>query len=327
MPRCIFCLTQSDKLTDEHVFQAVLGGRLAVKNATCVTCNNGFSKAFEQNIAKRLAHFRRILSIKDRRGELPEIETKFTIDGRELEARLKSDGTVKPKPIVTEVVKDGIKETVFEYLPEKQKEQLRGMAKEKGWELIEEAASSGEGQGSFSGDLDFLDSQDMLRNAAKIAYTGLAFRMGTGFAQGGSFNEIRTYVRTGDGTPRAKLFLNERFLSACAQGPHQHSVVIVGRRDKGRVNAIVRLFGGLCYFVNLSDHYEGADFSDTLVYDAQRGEVNKVLVTHEQTEFLQVEHVSESKETIWNDQKRAGEWFVRFFEQAIRAKTQKEEKN
>ena len=94
---------------------------------------------------------------------------------------------------------------------------------------------------------------------------------------------------------------NEDVMAGCAQGPHQHSVVLVGRKDQHRVDAIVRLFGGLCYMVNLTESYEGADFYDTLVYDAQRGE------------------------TIWNDRVKSGEWFVKFIGEAIDPKRRVEE--
>src|SRR5271169_5125820 len=50
----------------------------------------------------------------------------------------------------------------------------------------------------------------------------------------------------------------------------------------------------------------------TLVYDAQRGEVNKTLVVHEQAEFLQMDEVCGSKKTVWNDKVQSGEWFVKF---------------
>jgi hypothetical protein len=323
MPRCLFCLTEADKLTDEHVFPAALGGNLVVKNATCAACNNGFSKAFEQFIANRLTHFRRVLSIKDRRGDVPKIEVTIEVDGEKRKAWLMPDGSTVLKPHVSEVSKDGIAERIFENLPEEEKESLRRVAQEKGWKLIEEPSPGGEVEASFSGDLDFLTSDEMLRNAAKIAHSALAFRMGTGFARSDSFTEIRTYVRTGGETPGARIFLNEKFLAASEQGPHQHSVVIVGRRDKGRVDAIVKLFGGLCYSVNLSDQYSGADFFDTLAYDAQRGEINKILVTHEQTEFLQIEHITEGKDTIWDDQKKSGEWFLRFLDRAIQRATRK----
>jgi hypothetical protein len=76
-----------------------------------------------------------------------------------------------------------------------------------------------------------------------------------------------------------KLFVNKDVLAACHQGPLQHSVVLVGRNDKHSVDAIVRLFGGLYYFVNLAANYEGADFFDTMVYDAQHGGLDKVCMS------------------------------------------------
>jgi len=69
---------------------------------------------------------------------------------------------------------------------------------------------------------------------------------------------------------------------------HQHSIAIAARRDKHHVDAIVRLFGELTYFVVLSDHCDGADFCTSLVYDAYRGEENGMLFAHEQAEILQM---------------------------------------
>jgi hypothetical protein len=68
----------------------------------------------------------------------------------------------------------------------------------------------------------------------------------------------------------------------------------------------------------LSDHYEGADFFDKLVLDAHRGEINKVLVVNEETEFLATEDVRTSKGTVWDDRIAAGEYFVRL-DKAIQA--------
>ena len=68
-----------------------------------------------------------------------------------------------------------------------------------------------------------------------------------------------------------------------------------------RVDAIVRLFGELTYFVVLSDHHDGADFCTTLVYDAHRGEENGMLFAHEQAEILQMEDAATSEDTVWND--------------------------
>jgi hypothetical protein len=247
------------------------------------------------------------------------VDTKIGVDGKELDGKLLPDGSIRLKPSPPrKVVKDGVEETVFEHVNEKQKEDLRRHAKEKGWELIEETTPSKEVQGSISGDLEFIDSPEMLRTVAKTAYTALALRMGGDFAMRDEFNPVRDYVMTGNGTPSARLFLNEDVMAGCALGPHQHSVVLVGRKDQHRVDANV--FGGLCYMANLTESYEGADFYDTLVFDAQRGEINKALVAHEQAEFLQMDEVNSSAKTIWKDRVKSGEWFVNFIGAAIYAK-------
>lgn len=319
MPRCIFCRVEKEKLTDEHVFMAAIGGKLTVMGS-CVECNNALNKAFEEQMARRFAHFRRVIRTSDREGELPTIDVKVEVDGKELDAKLLPDGRTQLKPVFTTEVKDGVKEVIGKHLTEKQKDQMREKAKAEGRELIEETTPGAQADGSFTGDLDFLNSPEMLRTVAKVAYTALALSMGTDFAMRDTFNNVREFVRTGNGEPSAKLFLNEDFLGACFQGPHQHSVVLVGRKDKQVVTAIVRLFGGLCYFVTLATHYEGADFYNTLVYDAQHGEIDKVLVVHEQAEFLQMDEVSGSKKTIWSDQEKSGTWFLKFLDAAITGK-------
>lgn len=317
MPKCLFCRCEREELTDEHVFPAAIGGNLVVRKATCAQCNNGISKKFEQQIAGRLLHFRRLLSLRDRRGEIPAVEIAVNLKDQERRASLLPDGRTVLRPRVTEVIHNGVVETTYENLPEADKENLRKKAKEKGWELIEEPTPGGEVEASMSGQLDFLTSEEMLRFVTKIAYTALALRMGIAITQLDSFDEIREYIDKGGGSSPVRLFLNEAFLTGSAQGLHQHSVVLAGRNDRRRVDAIVRIFGGLCYMISLSDLYEGADFFDTLVYDSQRGEINKVLATHIQSEILQIETLQADKDTVWDDQKQAGQWFVNFVAEEI----------
>jgi hypothetical protein len=137
------------------------------------------------------------------------------------------------------------------------------------------------------------------------------------FAIRNTSDAARSYVRTGQGAPSAKLFLNEEYFANCAQGPHQHSIVIVGRRDKRHIKVIVRLFGGLSWLVTLSEQYNGPDFYNTLVYDAQRGNINGVLAANLESEFLQIDHVGTSKATVWNDCIASGNWFVKFLASEI----------
>jgi hypothetical protein len=319
MPRCIFCGDESDKLSREHIFPAALGGKLELKNASCTACNNGFSKSFEQAIATRLKDFRYIFRIPDRYGKVPELFAKAEVEGKQLDVKLLRDGKVQLKPEYTITVRDGAKEIINYHVTEQQREKLLQEAKEKSLELIEESVPGAEAEVSISGMLDFIDQPDMLRTVAKVAYAALASHAGTEFALREQFKDVRTYIRSAEGAPHATLFLNAEYLSACFQGPHMHSVVLVGRKDKRRVDAIVRFFGGLCYLVNLAENYEGADFYKTLLYDAQNGEEKQVLVVNEQSEFFQVDHVMTSKDTVWNDRAKAGEGFLKFLDDAIQA--------
>jgi hypothetical protein len=325
MPRCLFCLRDNDELTDEHVFPAALGGDLVVKG-TCVECvkdKRSFSKEFEQPLAMELAPLRNLLVIPDRYGKMPNVAAKAEMNGKELDAKLLGDGTVQLTPVVTVMRgKDGeVKEILYQHVTEKQKENNRRDAAEKGYELIEsEPAAGQQAEISVAGTLKLIGAPEGLRLATKIAYTGSALVMGGEFAIRNASDEVRAYVRTGDGTPTANLFFNEEYLANCAQGMHQHSLVLTGRKDKRRIDAIVRLFGALCYFVTLSKEYDGADFYNTLVYDAQRGKTDGVLVAHLQSEFLQIEHVATSAATIWNDSAVSGTRLMEFIEKEIQAR-------
>lgn len=324
MPPCIFCLKEHQELTDEHVFPAALGGVLVLKDNVCAPCNNGFSK-FEQPLATELAPLRLLLKIPDRYGEVPQANATVKTQDKEYAARVTGDGKVQVKPIVEVVTTEGKKEYWHKFATERQKEKLRQEAKEKGGQFIETGPGEPElGEVHLGGELEAIGSEPGLRTASKIAYVGLAFLAGAKLAMSDSFDEVRTYVREGTGKPTSRLFVNERFMWAVQQGPHQHSLIIAGRHDKGRVDAIVRLFGGLCYFVQLSEHYGGADFSVTLGYDAYRGEVNEFLQSPHDAEILETEDVFTSRETVWDDLPASGERFCKFLESEIRSKMERD---
>jgi hypothetical protein len=319
MPICLFCLRNFQRLTREHVFPAALGGTLELPNSTCEGCNKGSSSNFEQAIAGRLSHFRRIFGIPDRYGELPMVDITATVAGRAAKGKLHPDGNISlvPSKTIGEAADGKPKVTVYEHLPEEALTKLRKKALRQGWEYEEETLPPREAEVSLSGDLDFLDSPQALRLAAKIAYVALAYRAGISLGRSEAFQRIRDYITTGTGKSPARLFSNERFLDYFSQGPHQHSVVLAGRNEDRKVEAIVRLFGGLCYFVTLSDVYDGADFSFTLALDALRGEEIPALVTNLETEFLQIRDISTAADTAWDDQETAGKSFLGIISRAI----------
>ncbi len=311
-------------MTDEHVFPAALGGGLTVKNSVCADCNNGFSK-FEQPVATELAPIRLIFQIPDRYSQIPQVPATVNVEEKVYDAKVKGDGKVQLKRVVIEgKASDGAREFVHQFLTEQQKQKLRQEAKAKGNQLIESGPGNPlQGEVHIGGDLKFIGSPEGLRTASKIAYVALAFCGSPELAKGDSFAEVRAYIRERAGRPTARLFVHEGFLQACQQGPHQHSIIIAGGHDKKRVDAIVRLFGGLCYFVVLSDHYDGADFCNTLVYDAYRGQVNGILLADAQAEILQTEDVATSVSTVWDDLAASAKRFCEFLEYAIRSRGQR----
>jgi hypothetical protein len=254
------------------------------------------------------------------------VAVKAEIGGREFDAKVLSGGAVQLSPVVTVIRgSDGaIKELIFEHVTDRKKEEVRRHAAENGFELIEsESCTEQKAEVSMSGTLRLIGEAEGLRLASKIAYTGFALRLGGEFAIRNTSEPVRAYIRTGEGAPSARLFLNRDYLANCAQGPHQHSIVIVGRKEKHLVSAIVRLFGVLSYLVTLSQEYNGADFYNTLVYDAQRGDINGVLVGNLQSEFLQIEHVETNKETVWNDRAASGNSLVEFIHGEINSKSRR----
>ena len=72
---------------------------------------------------------------------------------------------------------------------------------------------------------------------------------------------------------------------------------------------------------------QGADFFDTLVLDAYRGEVNGMLFTNIQAELLQTEDVATNPATVWDDAGTAGVHFCTFLERQINAKMARDRKN
>lgn len=321
MTLCLFCLREGPdaiRFTDEHVFPAALGGNLIVKDGSCDTCNHGNSE-FEQKLAVELAPIRMMLLIPDRYGKVPSAAATFVTPAETYNGRVKSDGDMLLKRHVTQEINDkDEREFVHRFVTEKQKQKLRRDATKNGQKLIE----TGPGdpviaEVHIGGELMVVGSQAGLRTAAKIAYVGLAHLVGSRIVAGDAFRKVRGFISDGKPEGVAHIFVNAGYLASNQQGPHQHSIAIAARRDKRRVDAIVRLFGELTYFVVLSDQYEGADFCQTLLYDAHRGKRDPIWFGNVQAELLQTDRIVTDTETMWNDLKSFGRNFCEFLDRVL----------
>jgi hypothetical protein len=183
MPQCLFCLRggvgDAVRFTDEHVFAAALGGNLIVNDGSCDVCNHGNSK-FEQALAGELTPIRMLLQIPDRYGNVPQTAATIVTPEKTYDGRVKGDGSVVVKPIVTEEKNEkGEREFVHRFLTDAQKEKLREQAKKKGKQLIETGPGDPvTAEVHIGGDLMVIGSPEGLRAVAKIAYVGLAHLVG-----------------------------------------------------------------------------------------------------------------------------------------------------
>ncbi len=129
----------------------------------------------------------------------------------------------------------------------------------------------------------FAQTLEAHRIAAKIALTAIAYQDGTSFALSKQFDELR---ETRTARPmRVWIFANEGFLSDHPRSAHEHSVICYLSAGMRRGWAVVTLFGGLTYRVDLTTDYterESRQFS--IFYDANlKKRVNPIVLYDEIT--------------------------------------------
>jgi hypothetical protein len=315
MAICIFCLKEKPP-SKEHFIPAALGGHIVLTDCVCEDDNNAFSGKFEGKLFRELAPIRLMLQIPDRDDDIPSSEVTIRVGEKEYKGRL-NDGKVELNPIVEKVRQpDGSIELTGKYLTDAIKENWAKLVATGKWEALDAPVDEGgeEGEVHLGGELEVCSALEGLRNAAKIAFLGLVRYIGPKPVLRQEFNAIRDFIVSGQPHGLVHLFVLEQFLNFVGQGPHQHSVILAARNNENRIDAIVRIFGGMCYFVNLSSNYAGPDFYNTFVYDAARGEENGVLQTKFDAEFLQIGDVLHNRETIWDDRVQWGQRFVRYLE-------------
>ncbi len=253
---CIFDKSEKD-LTDEHVFPAFIGGTLTIKNGSCKKCNAEGSR-FEDKVAAQTKTARHILEVPNRYGKVPSAPVKIEIPETGLApvvGRRKPDGEIQLKDFVATVKTDDgktIREGFFvtKGSAEKfiEKSRKRG-EKVKELDVPKEVSLLSNGRQI----IDFAFSPDMRRMVAKIALTAVAHQYGIDYACQPQFDALRHSIFSGTGYDLPmRIFANEDFLGDHIRTPHQHSVRAYLSAGMQKGWAIVTLFGGLSYVVELT---------------------------------------------------------------------------
>jgi hypothetical protein len=286
---CMFCRSE-ENLTDEHVFPAFMGGELEVRNGSCKRCNGDFGVA-EAALKKATIPLLNLLQIENRYGVVPNAPLNVEIRGldlKKLPAFMDGKGEINLSNVVRESVsEDGrkLRQGFF-------------ITKEDGDRFVERALAQGREvkdrgvpheiviEADYTVPLPFIESFEARKVAAKIAMTALAFEYGVPFALSPQFDAFRKVcVAKAAQDLRVWFFANEGFMSAHIRTAHQHSVMCYLSAGRRKGWALVTLFGGLSYLMEVAAEYterESKQFS--IFYDAaSKKRVNPIVLADEMT--------------------------------------------
>ena len=286
---CIFCRSE-ERLTEEHVFAAFMGGELTVKNGSCNTCNESFGRA-EATIKDATIPLLNLLKIENRDGKVPNAPVNAEIrnvDMKNLPGFMDGSGNIKLCDHVREIVDDdGKKIKKGFFVTQKASETFADRELKRGGKLIErDVPKEIVIEADYMQGIIFAFTLETRKIAAKIALAAIALEQGIPFALSSCFDKLRT-IR--DETDIHKLpiriFANENIMSAWLHTPYQHSVLCYLSVGMKKGWALVTLFGGLSYLVEVVDNYAEANSRQfNIFYDARtKTRENRVILADEMT--------------------------------------------
>ncbi|MCU1286389.1 MAG: hypothetical protein JWO13_2739 [Acidobacteriales bacterium] len=279
---CVFCGTK-DNLTDEHVFPAFVGSKLELKQGSCKPHNEHCSR-FEGEVANATITARHIFGIPNRDGQIPSAKVTVEIEGMNVDAKLRPDGTVELHDFVQQVkTSDGGKVRHGFFTTNEAAERFVQAGKKRGERMTEVGLPRDLTFQPVSEQRPlFAFTQAARRTAAKIAFVTLAYEYGIDFARHVQFEQLRKYLLGQDEPCPIRIFSNTDFAASQLRTPIQHSVNIHLNTGMHKGWALVTLFGGISYVVELTASYSEAESrSFSLYYDVAEGKVQPITLYSE----------------------------------------------
>jgi hypothetical protein len=285
----MFCRSE-ENLTNEHVFPAFMGGELEVRNGSCKRCNRDFSVA-EAALKKATIPLLNLLKIENRYGVVPNAPLNVQIRGLDLKnlpAFLDGKGEINLSNVVRESVsEDGRKLRQGFFITKEDGDRFVDRALAQGREVKDRGVPHEIViEADYTVTLPFVQSFEARKVAAKIAMAAIAFKYGIPFVLSSQFDAFRE-VCVAKAAPdlRVWFFANEGFMGAHIRTAQQHSVMCYLSAGMRKGWALVTLFGGLSYLMEVTTEYaerESEQFS--IFYDAaSKKRVNPIVLADEMT--------------------------------------------
>jgi hypothetical protein len=280
---CIFC-GSNENLTDEHVFPAFMGGKLEVIDGSCKGCNGSYSSA-EAALKEATLPLLNLLQVKNRYGVVPNAPLNAEIRGldmKNLGAFMDGQGEIKLLDKVEPLVVDGRNIRRGFFITKLGGDTFIERGRKRGDQLIpKEVPETIVIDANYTLDTSFAKTLEARRIAAKIALTAIAYQYDTAFALSEQFDELRE-TRTAKSV-RVWIFANEGLMTDHPRTAHEHSVICYLSAGMRKGWAIVTLFGGLTYRVDLTaDYRERQSKQFRIFYDANlKKRVNPIVLYDE----------------------------------------------
>lgn len=309
---CMFCKSEED-LTREHVFPAFMGGELTVPEGSCKRCNGEFGR-WEGTIRDNTKFLLNLLQIENRDGEVPTARVEVEIRGMDVKGlfgKREADGTISLSDVVVPSVEpDGKKHRQGFFVSKESAERFIERARARGEKTTELSVPEEIVlDASYTQTLPFVFTLEARKVAAKIALASIAYKYGVPYALSPQFDALRQ-VRTATTEKEMPLrvFSNKTFMASHARNAYQHSVMCYLSAGRKKGWALVTLFGGLSYVVEVTDNYdERSSRLFSIFYDAAvKKPLNPIVLADEMSIIGEVL----SKDSVFEDRDAVDEqWF------------------
>jgi hypothetical protein len=306
---CIFCASQ-ENLTDEHIFPAFMGGGLKVRHGSCERCNREYSIA-EAALKEATIPLLNLLQVKNRDGVVPNAPLNAEIRGldmKNLQAFMDGKGEIqlldKVAPPITvqgRQVRQGL------FITKAGGDKFAERGRKRGDELIQRKVPEQVViDANYTVNTSFAQSLEARKIAATIALTAIAYQYGHSFALSKQFDELRE-TRTARAV-RVWIFVNEGLMSDHPRTAHEHSVICYLSAGIQKGWALVTLFGGLTYRVDLTaDYTERESRKFSIFYDANLKKRVNPIVLYE--EIALIGHVLSSASKFEDGDALHAQWY------------------
>jgi hypothetical protein len=267
-----------------------MGGELEVRNGSCTRCNGDFGVA-EAALKEATTPLLNLLQIENRYGVVPNAPLNAGIRGmdvKNLPAFMDGEGEIKLSDVVREsTTDDGRRLRQGFFLTREAGDRFVERARAKGLQVIErEVPNEIVIEANYTQTTTFTFSLEARKVVAKIALAAIAYECGIPLVLSSQFDVLRqARVATGAQDLRVWIFSNERFMSAHLRTAHQHSVLCYLSAGMQKGWALVTLFGGISYLVEVTTEYtERGSRQFSIFYDADsKRRVNPIVLADEMT--------------------------------------------